>query len=675
MALMLRRGREVWRLVPRRHKWALAGAALVMAGTSVCSTALALFLGMLVDGVQRGTLAHESHETLYYLAAWYLGLIAVAYLVREFLNVVRRYLVTNACTRINRDMSLQLVSHMMSVPLAALQREKVGTLQGRILRSVDGLVRFLRLNFMEFIPALFTGVFALVATIIKMPILGLVMIGVVPITVILTIRQLMSQKEVRLQLMRSCEEIDGAVVEQLGGIEYVRAADTMQLEMDRLGKATEKRRAMEVRHHFQMSLFGCAKALNEGMVHVLVLGFAIYLAIDGRISFGDVLTFSILYINVMTPLGEIHRVLDEGHESSLQVGELLEMLADPIDRSFATPAVIQDSGFRGQESGVRVPDEEEGLTPAPCPLAPAPGPLTPDSCTLTRDPCLLTPVLRPGEPAIVVDDLQVEYNTPDEKHPQTLHGVSLTIRHGETIGIAGRSGGGKSTLLKVLLRLVHPCGGRVLVGNVPLEELSRAAIGRIFGYVGQSPFVFAGTITENIAYGNENPSEDDIRRAAEMAHLHDEILLMPGGYDAAITERGQNLSGGQRQRLALARILLKHPLILILDEATSALDNISEREVQRALGMTSSNRTTILVAHRLSTLRDADRILVFDEGRIVETGKFTDLVAAGGVFTELFMSAQEGSPFHQEGVASPESAQVTAAPDRAEAVQSEMKVA
>jgi ATP-binding cassette subfamily B protein len=284
-------------------------------------------------------------------------------------------------------------------------------------------------------------------------------------------------------------------------------------------------------------------------------------------------------------------------------------------------------------------------------------------------------VLRPGEPAIVVDDLQVEYNTPDEKHPQTLHGVSLTIRHGETIGIAGRSGGGKSTLLKVLLRLVHPCGGRVLVGNVPLEELSRAAIGRIFGYVGQSPFVFAGTITENIAYGNENPSEDDIRRAAEMAHLHDEILLMPGGYDAAITERGQNLSGGQRQRLALARILLKHPLILILDEATSALDNISEREVQRALGMTSSNRTTILVAHRLSTLRDADRILVFDEGRIVETGKFTDLVAAGGVFTELFMSAQEGSPFHQEGVASPESAQVTAAPDRAEAVQSEMKVA
>ena len=127
-----------------------------------------------------------------------------------------------------------------------------------------------------------------------------------------------------------------------------------------------------------------------------------------------------------------------------------------------------------------------------------------------------------------------------------------------------------------------------------------------------------------------------------MAHLHEEILLIPGGYQAAITERGQNLSGGQRQRLALARILLKQPPILILDEATSALDNISEREVQRTLGMTSTDRTTILVAHRLSTLRDADRIFVFDGGRIVEVGNFDHLVAAGGVFTELFRSAENG---------------------------------
>jgi ATP-binding cassette subfamily B protein len=160
--------------------------------------------------------------------------------------------------------------------------------------------------------------------------------------------------------------------------------------------------------------------------------------------------------------------------------------------------------------------------------------------------------------------------------------------------------------------------------------------------VGQLPFVFSGTIAENIAYGNEGATREDVERAAQMAHLHDEILDMPGGYDAEVAERGQNLSGGQRQRLAIARILLKQPPILILDEATSALDNISERAVQRALGLTNIDRTTILVAHRLSTLRDADRIFVFDDGRIAEVGTYDELVQLGGVFSELVMSAETG---------------------------------
>jgi ATP-binding cassette subfamily B protein len=182
----------------------------------------------------------------------------------------------------------------------------------------------------------------------------------------------------------------------------------------------------------------------------------------------------------------------------------------------------------------------------------------------------------------------------------------------------------------------------VLVGGVPLEQVGRADLGRLMGYVGQPPFVFAGTIAGNIAYGNGEVSLEDIRRAARLAHLHDEIMMMPGDYAAIVNERGQNLSGGQRQRLALARILLKQPPILILDEATSALDNISERHVQRALGLTHAARTTILVAHRLSTLRDADRILVFDQGRIVETGTYDELLHRGGVFSELMHSAENG---------------------------------
>jgi ATP-binding cassette subfamily B protein len=591
--LLLRRGRLVWRLVPAKYKASLGVAVLVIVGVGLCNTAVPLLLGALVDEAQRGSQAGLGSDALFRVVVEILALIAGVYVVREALNVLRRYLVENTCTRLNRDMSVRLLAHLMKIDLSSLSQEKVGALHGRIFRSVDGFMRFLRIGFLDFFPAICTASLALVVAVSKQPWLGLAMVGVIPTTLFLTSRQLLSEKGVRLKLMRACEEIDGAVVEQLSGIEYVRAAHTHALETHRIAVATEKRRHREIRHHFRMALFGCAKALNEGLFHILVLASAVYLAANGRITFGDVLAFSILFLNVMAPLSEVHRVLDEGHEASLRVGDLLEMLSEPIDRSFAVKA----------EHDVR---------------------------------------LVPGQPVVEIDGLCVEYECSTGQRVRALDGLSLTIRHGETIGIAGRSGGGKSTWIKVLLRLIHPCGGHVRVAGLPLAEVSRADVGRLFGYVGQVPFVFSGTIAENITYGNPGATAEDVRRAAELAHLHDEIMAMPGGYDAEVTERGQNLSGGQRQRLAIARILLRQPPVLILDEATSALDNISERHVQLALGVTSTDRTTILVAHRLSTLRDADRIFVFDGGKIVEEGAYTELLQKGGTFAELVMSAENG---------------------------------
>jgi len=593
LRLIAQRGRKVWGLVPGRHKLALGGAAVIMALTSASNTVLPLLLGSLVDAIQLGTDQRKPRNELFEAALWVLGTIAVVYVVREGLHIARRFLVENSCTRINRDISLRLIKHTMKMDLGALAHDKVGALHGRIFRSIDGLVRFLRLAFLDFFPAIVTGLFALTAALFKQPLLGLVMVGVIPISVLLTIRQLITQKGVRLQLMRDCEEIDGAVVEQLGGLEYIRVANTVNDEMLRLREAMEKRRHLEMGHHFAMSLFGCGKALNEGFFHIIVLAVATYYALQGTLSYGDVLTFSILFLNVTAPLNEIHRVIDEGHESSLRVGDLLDMLAEPVDASFATKTVI-------------------------------------------------SPQLAPGQAVIVVEDLRAEYTTPAGERKRALDGVSLTIKHGETIGIAGPSGGGKSSWVKCLLRLTHPCAGQVTLGGVPLDSLARADLARLVGYVGQNPFVFSGTIAANIAYGNGPVGAEDIERVARLANLHEEIMAMPGGYQARVSERGLNLSGGQRQRLAIARILLKQAPILILDEATSALDNISERHVQRALGMTRDDRTTILVAHRLSTLRDADRILVFEDGRIVEVGDYDALVQQGGIFTQLVMSAENG---------------------------------
>jgi ATP-binding cassette subfamily B protein len=561
-----------------------------MAMVSACNTAFPLLLGSFVDRVKVGIENDLPRRAVLGSAGYFLGLIAVIYVVREAIQVGRRFIVENACTRLEKAMTARVVGHIMKVDLGALTQEKIGALQGRISRSVVGYVRFIRLAFLDIFPPLATGVFALTAAVSKQPVLAVVMAAVIPGSVYITIRQLTSQKGVRLRLIRSREEMDGTVVELLGGLDYVRAANTQDYELRRVAKAADERRKLENRHHFHMSLYGCAKALNEGFFHVCVLALAMYLAANHQISFGDILTFSILFLSVMSPVNEIHRGLDEGHECSLQVADLLDMLGQPTDRSFA-------------------------------PAGPRP------------------PRVESERPLVLAEDLVVEYTTTNGVK-RVLDGVNVTIRHGETIGLAGPSGCGKTTWLRVLMRLTHPTGGRVEVGGVPLDGVSRQEIGRLIGYVGQSPFVFAGTVAENIAYGVPNATPEAIEEAARRAYIHDEIEAMPGGYGAKVLERGSNLSGGQRQRIALARVFLKDPPILILDEGTSALDTISERQIQKAIDLARRDRTVILVAHRLSTLKDADRIFVFQSGRIVEDGTFVELHRRGGVFTELVKCAE-----------------------------------
>jgi ATP-binding cassette subfamily B protein len=585
-----RRGHQVWRLVPWRRRGALGGALLVMCLASAGNTAAAVFLGKLIDSVDPALTRGMTSAAVLRGAAFFLGMIGLAYLTRETMNVLRRYLVENTCTRINKDLCVRLVSHLMKVDLSILAQDQVGSLYGRITRSAEGFVRFLRISFLDFIPALLTGLFALAAALSKQPWVALAMVGVVPISLSLTIWQLITQKHIRLDLMHTREVMDGTVVELLSGIDYVRAANSHRRELGRVARTAERQRSREIRHHFEMSLFGCGKALNEGFFHLLVLAFAVYLFIEGRIRYGDILTFSVLYLNVMCPLNEVHRFIDEAHESSLRVGDLLKLLKEPIDRSFR--------------------------------------PVDP------REPALV-----PGLPVLVSEDLRVVYPSRAKCARPALDGVSLEIRHGETIGIAGRSGCGKTTWLRTVLRLVHPTAGSTEIGGVPIESITREAIGRLVGYVGQNPFVFSGTIGENIAYGAPGASDEAICRAAERACIHDEIMGLPRGYQTRVAERGQNLSGGQRQRIALARIFLQNPPILILDEGTSALDNISEKHVQRAIGEARIDRTVILVAHRLTTLLDTDRILVFENGRIAETGTYAELLQRNGVFSELVRSA------------------------------------
>ena len=229
---------------------------------------------------------------------------------------------------------------------------------------------------------------------------------------------------------------------------------------------------------------------------------------------------------------------------------------------------------------------------------------------------------------------QVDFAYPGR--PPLLQGFSLEIPAGSTVGIVGSTGSGKSTIVKLLLRLYERQGGVIRLDGQPVDQLELADLRRAIGLVSQEVFLFHGTVAENIAYGSFDAPRAAIERAAELAEAARFIEALPEGYDTVVGERGQRLSGGQRQRIALARAILKNPPVLILDEATAAVDNETEAAIQHSLDLITAERTTLVIAHRLSTVRHADRIVVLEQGRIEESGSHEQLIAAGGAYVNLW---------------------------------------
>lgn len=568
-------------LLEKPEKISLILASFLMLIAGVLTNLPALILGKLVDEVVGVTNFQFS------LAVPFIGLIIAIIIVREVLTVIRKYLIENIATQTEKKQTVAVIEHLLKTNISVINEQQIGSLHGRIFRSIQGLVRIIKLGFLEFLPTIFSAGAALAIALSQKPILATVMALVIPTGLYIIIKQVSSQKGIRVALLRGKEKIDGTVVEMLGGIETVRVFNTTSQEVGKVETVAEELRKREIKHHIFMALFDSGKYLNEGFFYIVVISLSILLSAQGVISRGDILVYSILFISIIGPLREIHRILDQAHESSILVSDLYGLLNEPVDESFESKPTDKISN-----SSIQV------------------------------------------NLAIQINNLSFSF--PNRPH-KALDKVNLNIYYGEKIGIAGASGCGKSTLIRILLRLLHGYSGEIYLFGRNLESISREEVAEKIAYVPQKTYIFSGTIKENIVYGcmRKNIKQNEIIDAVRKANVYDEIVNSLGGFKGRITENGNNLSGGQKQRLAIARLILKSPELFIFDEATSALDNTNEVLIQKNIEQLFKDKTMITIAHRLTTLKNSDRILVMDKGKIVQEGKFNDLADKKGLFQDF----------------------------------------
>ena len=330
-----------------------------------------------------------------------------------------------------------------------------------------------------------------------------------------------------------------------------------------------------------MARFNSSMEFFLCIMPVTVIAVGGLLIMDGQMTYVDLITFSLYtstFINPIRKLSNLSEMLVNGFAGLRRFVELMRIEPDLKDK----PDALELTNVRGQ---------------------------------------------------IDVSDVSFAYERDDT---EVLHHVSLHVKPGETIAIVGPSGGGKSTLCNLIPRFYDVGEGSITIDGHDVRDVTQKSLRRNIGVVQQDVFLFAASIMENIRYGRPGATTDEVIEAARRAEIYDDIMAMPQGFDTYVGERGALLSGGQKQRISIARIFLKNPPILILDEATSALDSVTEAKIQRAFDELAKGRTTLIIAHRLSTVRSASRILVIRDGVITEEGAHQELLAKGGDYAQLY---------------------------------------
>lgn len=554
----------------------------------IISTVLMIFAGVLVNlpAVILWKFVDQiinMKEPTFSVAIPFLWSIIVIILLKEILTVIRKYLVENIATQTEKKLIVKTIWHLLKTDIGEfINKYQIWSLHGKVFRSIGGLIKLIKLGFLDFFPTFFTAIAAIGIAFYQKPMLASFMILVIPTGLFIVIKQVSSQKGIRISLLRWKEKIDGKVVEMMWWLETIRVSDTTDFEINKIENIAEDLRKIEIKHHIYMMFYDAIKYLNEAFFYILVISISIYFAVNWIITKGDILTYSILFMNILNPLRTIHRIVDEAHESSIKVNDLEELLNQNLDQSFQT---------KNEENK----DKSDFI--------------------------------------LEIKNLSFIY---PNKADATLENINLQISKGEKIWIAWSSGCWKSTLIKIILKLTHNYSGDIVFLSYDLTSISRKTIAKKIAYIPQKTYIFSWSIKDNIVYGTDSDIKDEeIIWALREANIYDEVMNTLWWLEWKVSENWNNLSWWQRQRLAIARLILQSPEVLIFDEATSALDNTNEIIIQQNIEKYFKDKTIITIAHRLTTLKNSDRILVFEWWQIIQEGDFKQLSEEKGVFKEF----------------------------------------
>ena len=542
-------------------------------GASFFIQSFGLVTPLFIQVIIDKVLPHHAVSTLQVVAAAFLAVI----LFESCMNFLRNYLLYHTANKVDAGLGARVYRHLLSLPYRYFETRRVGTIIARV-RELETLRQFmanvsLTVLLDTVFSVVFIGIMVLYSAALTLLVLGFVaVIALVSFVATPHIKARLDEKFHKGAMAQSF------LVESITGIQTVKS---MALE-GRMVRNWENHLGDYIQSAFNLANVGNAavtasQALQKLMT-LAVIYFGVALVFDNALSVGQLIAFQMFASQLSGPVLRLVHMWQDFQQAKLS----LERIGDIVN----TPSEVAGGSVS----------------------------------------------LRDLRGSIVLKDVKFRYA---HDGPLVLDGVSLAIKPGEMIGIVGRSGSGKSTVAKLIQRLYHPQEGVIAVDGIDLRHMDPLFLRTRIGMVPQDSFLFSGTVRENIAMAMPDADMERVIAAARMAGAHEFIGEMPLGYDTCVEERGVSLSGGQRQRIAIARALIANPRIVIFDEATSALDYESERTIKSHLGHIRKGRTVILIAHRLNMMKDCDRILVFDRGRIVEAGDHASLMKKGGLYAHL----------------------------------------